>query len=265
MTILLPLFGALLMFNLNHKTFSNPRLLAVLFLGFSSGLPLALTSSTLQAWFTQSHVKLAAIGAISLIGIPYTLKFLWAPIMDYLNLPWLGMRRGWILLTQGLLVLALIVLAHMDPTSQALGMYVAAICIAFFSASQDVAIDAYRTDVLHAEERGLGAAYYIFMYRVALLLSGGLALVCADYVGWKCTYEIMAMILCLLMISTMASPKTTNDKPPQNLIKTITLALNDLLRKEKIILLLLFLVFYKFGDALALQLMTNFLLHFLVY
>lgn len=258
----MPTFSDFTMFTITQKMLINTRLLAVLFLGFSAGLPLALTGSTLQAWFTEANVSLAAIGAISLIGIPYTLKFLWAPLMDHFKLPWLDMRRGWILAMQGGLVVALLVLANLDPTTQAVGMYVMALATAFLSASQDVAIDAYRTDVLNADERGLGASYYVFAYRIAALISGGLALICADRFGWKITYEIMAGMLVLAMFATYKAPRITELKNvSQGIFKMIAAALGDLMQREKIILLLLFLVFYKFGDALALQLMTNFLLH----
>ena len=247
---------------LTTKTLINARLLAILVLGFSSGLPLALTGSTLQAWFTEAHISLVTIGALSLIGIPYTLKFLWAPLMDHYGFPWVGKRRGWILLTQLGLVFALIVLANMDPTTEAASMGIVALIVAFFSASQDISITAYQTDVLKPEERGLGAACYIFTYRIAALISGGLALVFADYLGWKLTYEIMAALLIFSMVLTYKTPKANElAVPTRNIFNTIMDALYDLLHREKIVLLLLFIVFYKFGDALALSLMTNFLLH----
>jgi PAT family beta-lactamase induction signal transducer AmpG len=250
------------MFTIPAKDLINRRLLAVLFLGFASGLPLALTSSTLQAWFTEANVSLATIGAISLIGIPYTLKFLWAPLMDCINIPWLGMRRGWIILMQFGLALALFLIANMSPSKDAAVMFSLAIAIAFLAASQDVAIDAYRTDVLHPEERGLGASYYVLTYRIAVLVSGGLALICADYFSWKLTYTAMAVMMLLAMIVTYSAPKTDEVRnKPTNILQAVLGAMNDLLQRDKIILLLLFLIFYKFGDALALQLMTNFLLH----
>jgi PAT family beta-lactamase induction signal transducer AmpG len=160
------------------------------------------------------------------------------------------------------LVIALILLANMNPTSQASKMGVIALVIAFLSASQDVAVDAYRTDILHVNERGLGAAYYVFAYRIALLLSGGLALVCADYLGWKLTYEIMAALMLLSMLSTYNAPDVVDETPPsQNVLKAISASIADLLTREKIVWILLLIVFYKLGDALALSLMTNFLLH----
>jgi len=250
------------MVTLTRKTLINTRLLAVLFLGFASGLPLALIGSTLQAWFTEAHVSLATIGAISLIGIPYTLKFLWAPLMDYISVPWLGMHKGWILVTQLGLVITLLILANMNPNTDANSMYVVAFAIAFLSASQDVAIDAYRIDVLHVNERGLGAAYYIFAYRVAMLISGGLALICADYIGWKITYEVMAITQLIVMIPAYKAPRTLETKTvSKDIFKLAISALKDLFQRKRIVFVLLFLMFYKFGNALALQLMTNFLLH----
>ena len=240
----------------------NRRLLIMLFLGFSSGLPLALTSSTLQAWFTESHISLVTIGSLSLLGIPYVLKFLWAPLMDYYRFLWFGKRRGWILLTQISLVIMLILLSNMNPATQAAKMAIFALTIAFFSASQDIAIDAYRADVLAPQERGLGAAYFIFAYRIAMLASGGLALVCADYLGWKITYELMAMLLLLSMIPAYWSPNVTEyPTSARNILHSIFKSLQALLQREKIIWILLFVIFYKLGAALEIALMTNFLLH----
>jgi PAT family beta-lactamase induction signal transducer AmpG len=182
--------------------------------------------------------------------------------MDYLSLPWLDMHRGWIFMMQAGLVVTLLVLANMNPASEVTAMYLLAFVIAFLSASQDVAIDAYRIDVLHASERGLGAAYYVFTYRLATLLSGGLALVCANYIGWRLTYEIMAIIQLIAMIPTCRAPHTLEiKKVPGDIVKMIGEALIDLFHHKSVFYLLLFLIFYKFGDALALQLMTNFLLH----
>ncbi|MFZ2315329.1 MAG: MFS transporter [Gammaproteobacteria bacterium] len=240
----------------------NQRLLAIWVLGFASGLPLALTGSTLQAWFTDSGVHIVTIGALSLLGIPYTLKFLWAPLMDYYGWPVLGRRRGWIMAMQLGLVVALFLLANMQPTTEAHLMGVMAFAVAFFSASQDISITAYQTDILPAEERGLGAAYYIFAYRVAILMSGGLALIFADHLGWKVTYELMAALVLVTMIVTFFAPRTVElPVASGSLFHTIKLAAMDFLQRDKLWLLVLFIIFYKIGDALALSLMTNFLLH----
>jgi MFS transporter, PAT family, beta-lactamase induction signal transducer AmpG len=247
---------------ITRKMLSNPKLLATLFLGFSSGLPLALVGSTLQAWFTQAHVSLMSIGALSLLGLPYTLKFLWAPLLDYYRIPGFDKRRCWIILTQFILAVILFVFAQMNPESQSYTMAWVALTIAFFSASQDIAIDAYRVDLLNAEERGLGVACTVFGYRIAMLFSGGLALICADYLGWKLTYEIMAVCLLLCTVSAIKAPAAAEvENRASNLFLTIRESLSDLLQRDKIFLILLFIIFYKIGDALALQLMTNFLLH----
>lgn len=249
------------MSTIKPKLFMNRRLFAVLVFGFSSGLPFALTSSTLQAWFTEAHINLVTIGALSLLGLPYALKFLWAPLMDYYCFSPSDKWRYWIFLTQIGLVIGLILLANMNPSSQVHYMAIIAFIIAFFSASQDVVIDAYRTDVLPAHERGLGAAYTVFSYRIAVLMSGGFALIFADFLGWKITYEVMAIFILLSMIGSYIAPKAaTVTSQEKNVLRSILAAISDLLQREKIGILVLFIVFYKIGDALALSLFTNFLL-----
>lgn len=246
----------------NLRLLVSYRLLAVLFLGFASGLPLALTGTTLQAWFTEAGVGVVTIGALSLIGLPYTLKFIWAPVMDYYRFPKLGTRKAWMMLTQLGLFAAILLMAHLNPVTQAYQMGMIALLIAFLSASQDISITAYQTDVLQPEERGLGSAYYIFTYRIAMLVSGGLALIFADYLGWALTYQIMAGLILVLMLVTFLLPRA-NELPAEgkSFIETSVAALRDLLDRENILVILAFILFYKFGDALALQLMTNFLLH----
>lgn len=239
----------------------NQRIFSILFLGFSSGLPLALTGSTLQAWFTQSGVNILTIGALSLLGIPYFWKFLWAPLLDRFVPPLWGRRRGWILIAQLGLCISLFVLAHCQPLTQASLIGFIALLIAFLSASQDIAVDAYRTDILQPEERGLGAATYTFAYRMAMLVSGGLALVLADYLGWQLTYEVFAVLMGITTIATYFAPNVSgNDQPPQTFFSAVVDPFFDLFKREKILLILLFILLYKVGDALALALMSNFLL-----
>lgn len=245
-----------------RDTFANPRLLASLLLGFSSGLPLALTASTLQAWFTKADVNIAMIGALSLVGIPYAIKFLWSPFLDFYQLPLFGLRKGWILLLQFSLCLSLLFLAGMNPATEVVSMSVLALITAFLSATHDVAVDAYRTDILHDQERGLGAAYYVFSYRLAAVISGGLALVFADYYGWKLTYQWMALFMLMVMLMTVWAPVIKHESAAEkNVYQTMLASMRDMLRREDIIILLLFVIFYKLGDSLALSLMTNFLLH----
>src|SRR6187455_972511 len=156
------------------------RLLVVTVLGFASGLPLALTGQAMQAWLSIEGVDIATIGFLSLVGLPYTFKFLWAPLMDRFDLPLLGRRRGWLVVTQLLLALLLFVLAGISPKGATQAFALLAVAVAFMSASQDVVIDAYRTDLLPAPERGLGASLAVAGYRLAMILSGGIALIWTD-------------------------------------------------------------------------------------
>jgi len=172
------------------------RLTAVLLLGFASGLPLALTGQAMQAWLAVDGVDVATIGFLGLVGVPYTFKFLWAPLMDRFEPPWLGRRRGWLVLTQLALAGALAWMSSLSIQANAAVFATAALCIAFLSASQDIVIDAYRTDVLTAQERGLGGSLSVFGYRLAMILSGGIALIWAEqWQSWPQVYLTMAAIM----------------------------------------------------------------------
>jgi PAT family beta-lactamase induction signal transducer AmpG len=240
------------------------RLTTVFLLGLASGLPLALTGTTLQAWYTESSVSLLAIGFLSFLGLPYTFKFFWAPVMDHY--PFLlrgGRRKGWIISTQLGLSAVLMLMASLSPTTQPVLIGALALFVAFLSASQDIAIDAYRTELLQDDERGLGAAYFVFAYRLAMLASGGLALVMAAFWGWAATYCLMSALMLVLMLPVVFAPclPSLSAAKPANVWATTRFALTNILQRDNVILLLLFVVFYKLGDALALSLMTNFLLH----
>jgi len=156
------------------------RLVVAALLGFASGLPLALTGQAMQAWLTAEGVGIATIGLLSIVGLPYTFKFLWAPLMDRFELPWLGRRRGWIVLTQLLLAAVLWWLSGTSPSHATRTFALLAALTAFVSASQDVVIDAYRTNLHAPNERALGASLYVMGYRMAMILSGGIAFIWAD-------------------------------------------------------------------------------------
>src|SRR4051812_15364664 len=156
------------------------RLIAVTVLGFASGLPLALTGQAMQAWLSVAGIDIATIGFLSLVGLPYTFKFLWAPLMDRFEVPWLGRRRGWLVVTQLGLAATLTWMAATPPTDAIRGFALLACLIAFLSASQDVVVDAYRTDLLAASERGLGSSLSVLGYRLSMVLSGGVALIWVD-------------------------------------------------------------------------------------
>jgi len=176
------------------------RLFVVTLLGFASGLPLALTGQALQAWLATDGVDIATIGFLSLVGLPYTFKFLWAPLMDRFELPGLGRRRGWIVLTQLALAACLLLLAGVAPASSMRAFALLALLTAFLSASQDIVIDAYRTDLLAPPERGLGASLNVMGYRLAMILSGGVALIWTDAAQgngwtWPAVYRLMAALM----------------------------------------------------------------------
>lgn len=172
------------------------RLFAILVLGFASGLPLALTGQAMQAWLTVDGVDLATIGFFGLVGVPYTFKFLWAPLMDRFEPPLLGRRRGWLVLTQLALAALLWWMSRLSPSLAPQAFAAAAVLVAFLSASQDVVVDAYRTDLLPEEERGLGASVHVFAYRLAMIVSGGIALIWAgQWQSWPRVYETMALVM----------------------------------------------------------------------
>ena len=189
-------------------------LAVVALLGFASGLPLALTGQALQAWLSTEGVDIATIGFLSLVGLPYTFKFLWAPLMDRFELwPALGRRRGWLVLTQLLLAASLWWLASTPPTGSLQVFALLAVLVAFVSASQDVVIDAYRTDLLRPSQRGLGASLNVLGYRLAMIVSGGVALIWTDPVqgsgwSWPQVYRLMAGLMAgAALLSALALPR----------------------------------------------------------
>lgn len=192
------------------------RLFAVLLLGFASGLPLALTGQAMQAWMSAEHVDVATIGFLSLVGLPYTFKFLWAPLMDRFELPLLGRRRGWMVLTQLLLAALLYVMAGTSPTAATRVFALLAVAVAFLSASQDVVIDAYRTDLLTSAERGLGSSFAVLGYRLAMVVSGGVVMIWTDpsntAIGmgwtWPEVYRLMAgFMVAAAVVSALVAPR----------------------------------------------------------
>ena len=192
------------------------RLAAVSLLGFASGLPLALTGQAMQAWLTVEGISLATIGFLSLVGLPYTFKFLWAPLMDRFELPALGRRRGWLVLTQGLLALSLLALASTSPHQALRAFALLAVAVAFMSASQDVVVDAYRTDLLPPAERGMGASLGVMGYRLAMILSGGIAMIWVDPnqgAGWTWP-EVYRLMAALMAAAALLSALVLPPLPP---------------------------------------------------
>jgi PAT family beta-lactamase induction signal transducer AmpG len=243
------------------QVFRGKRIAVVTLLGFSSGLPLALTSGTLQAWMAVDGVDLKTIGIFALVGLPYTVKFLWSPLMDRFVPPILGRRRGWILIAQIGLVIGISVMALNTPQYAPYLLGILALAVAFTSASQDIAIDAYRTDVLHEKERGVGAAVFVMGYRISMLVSGALALILSDQIGWQSTYFLMAGVMLIGIISTFLAPEPEhNISPPKSLQEAVWGPLKNYFSKKSAISLLLLIILYKLGDAYAGTLTTAFLL-----
>ncbi|WP_237071705.1 AmpG family muropeptide MFS transporter [Mizugakiibacter sediminis] len=240
----------------------NWRLLSVGLLGFSSGLPLALSGSTLQAWFTTAGLSLKAIGWITLVGQAYVFKFLWAPLLDRLPLPFLGRRRGWILSMQLLCAAALVGMSLHTPQDAAATLAFIAVLLAFASATQDIAYDAHRTDLLPPAERGWGTALAQGGYRLAMLVSGALALILADHLGWALVYRLMAALMLGAALVTMLSPDAPDERPTRSFAEAVALPFVDFFRRYGALALgwLALMVLYKLCDAFALSLSTTFLL-----
>jgi MFS transporter, PAT family, beta-lactamase induction signal transducer AmpG len=237
----------------------NKRIGLMLPLGFASGLPLALTSGTLQAWLTVAGVDLKTIGIFTLVGLPYSIKFLWAPVMDRVALPWLGRRRGWMLLTDIAVAAGLALMGLVGTESGPQWLGVIAVAVAFMSASLDIVFDAYRTDVLLPAERGFGAAVWVNGYRLALLMASAGALVLADHIGWRGTYLALAGLMAAGIVTILLSPNPpTVGIPPKTLTEAVGLPLRELFSRPGIYGLLSLIVLYKLGDAVAGSLQTAF-------
>jgi len=244
------------------SVYAQRRVALLLALGFSSGLPLALTSGTLQAWATVEDVELQYLGFLTLVGSAYTLKFLWAPLVDRFVPPFLGRRRGWVLVTQLLLACAIASMGLFAPAQHMVWLAALAVLVAFLSATQDIAFDAYSTDVLHAEERAAGAAMKVLGYRLAMVVSGGLALILADnWLGWQGTYVAMGALMAVCALATLAAPEPDAKVcAPRTLRDAVVLPLREFFARRGAVILLLLIVLYKLGDAFAGALSTTFLL-----
>ncbi len=244
------------------SVFRSQKIFLLLLLGFASGLPLALTAGTLQAWLAAENVDIVAIGWFALVGQPYTYKFLWAPLMDRYAPPFLGRRRGWLLITQVALASAIVFMGGLSPADSTWLLGAAALAVAFLSASQDIVFDALRTDSLAREERGAGAAVSVLGYRIAMLVSGAGALILADqWLGWSATYWLIAALMGIGMIATwFAVEPDPTGAPPKTLDEAVVKPFAEFFTRERALLLLLLVVLYKLGDAFAGNLTTTFLL-----
>jgi len=243
------------------KSIFSGRMLVALVMGFTSGLPLLLTGSVLQAWLKDSGVSLAAIGAASLIGLPYTLKFLWAPLFDRFTLPLFGRRRGWLLLMQIILAAALVGLSWSNPATNLWGVALAALLVTFFSASQDIVVDAYRRESLQDAELGFGSALFVNGYRIGMLLAGGGGLILADLLSFPVMYQLMAAFMGVGIITTLlAREPALAPGAPRTLKSAVIEPFVEFFKREEAWLILAFILFYKLGDTLATAISTPFYL-----
>lgn len=242
------------------KIFSR-RMLVMLLIGYSAGLPLLLIGSTLQAWMTNEGVDLTAIGLVSLLGLPYVLKFVWAPFLDRYQIPFLGRRRGWMIVFQVLIAVSILGLSMSNPKDNISMVCVFAFLISLFSASQDVVLDAYRREIMPDEELGLASSVYVSGYRLAMLVSGAFALYLADRIPWENVYQWMAILMCPSVLFTLIAPRESHHiEIPSNMKEAVVGPLKDFFTRDGAVLILIFILLYKVGDSMASNMTTPFIL-----
>ena len=240
------------------RVYADRRMAAILLMGFSSGLPLALTGATLAIWLKESGVTLTSIGLFAQVGLAYNLKFLWSPAMDRVRIPLLtrllGRRRSWAVTVQAALALALLVMALCDPAAGPWRVALVASVVAFLSASQDIVIDAYRIELLGEREQGAGAAATQVGYRIGMIASGAGALYLASYFGWFWSYAGMAALMLVGMATVLMTREPKAAKPPKDknwFERSVAAPFAEFASRRGWVLILVFVVLYKFGDALA--------------
>ncbi len=239
----------------------NRRTLICVFTGFSSGLPLYILVSLVPAWLRKEGIGLTEIGLFTLINLPYTWKFLWAPLMDRFELPLLGLRRGWMLLTQVLLLASIAVLPLMDITTSLWSIAYLAAAVAFFSASQDIVLDAYRRELLPDTELGFGNAVHINAYRIAGLVPGALSLILADSFDWPTVFLITALFMGLGIGLTLCIREPSHNSHPSTLREAVVEPFKEFFNRQgprQALLILAFIFCYKLGDNMATALSTPF-------
>jgi PAT family beta-lactamase induction signal transducer AmpG len=236
-------------------------MLVAFVMGFACGLPLLLTVSVLQAWMKDEGADLAVIGMMALVGLPYTLKFLWAPFLDRFTLPFLGRRRGWMLVAQILLMVSIVGLGQSNPVQNPWLLALAAFLVTFFSASQDIVVDAYRREDLSDEELGLGSSLYINGYRVGMLLASGGGLIMADHMDFSMVYLILAACMLPGIATTLLTPEPqTPAGTPRTMKEAVIDPLVEYLSRRGALWILAFILLYKVGDTMASAMTTPFYL-----
>lgn len=247
-----------------RQIFSRNMLICI-FTGFTSGLPLYFLINLIPAWLRSEHIDLKTIGLMALIGLPFTWKFIWSPVMDAVRLPFLGRRRGWMLVTQIGLLLALAAYAFLNPHQHLPVIIGLSAVVAFFSASQDIVLDAFRREILPDEELGLGNSIHVNAYRIAALVPGSLSLILADRMPWGNVFIITALFMLpgLLMTLFLAKEPDLPPAAPRTLVQTVVEPFQEFFSRKgtkQAALVLLFIFLYKLGDSMATSLATPFYL-----
>ena len=247
-----------------RQIFSRNMLICI-FTGFTSGLPLYFLINLIPAWLRSEHIDLKTIGLMALIGLPFTWKFIWSPVMDAVRLPFLGRRRGWMLVTQIGLLLALAAYAFLNPHQHLPVIIGLSAVVAFFSASQDIVLDAFRREILPDEELGLGNSIHVNTYRIAALVPGSLSLILADRMPWGNVFIITALFMLpgLLMTLFLAKEPDLPPAAPRTLVQTVVEPFQEFFSRKgtkQAALVLLFIFLYKLGDSMATSLATPFYL-----
>ncbi|ASP46784.1 AmpG family muropeptide MFS transporter [Cognaticolwellia beringensis] len=240
----------------------NRRMLICIFTGFSSGLPLFILYQLVPGWLRSEGVSLTEIGLFSLIGIPYVWKFIWSPLMDRYSLPVLGRRRSWMLLTQVLLLFSIASFGYVDPVMNIWSVAYLAAAVAFFSASQDIVLDAYRRELLPEHELGLGNSIHVQAYRLSGLVPGSLAFILADHISWQAVFLIVSAFMLIGIFLSLTIKELNNaSQAPKTLQEAVVLPFKDFINRKGIksaLQILAFLFLYKLGDSMATALQTPF-------
>ena len=240
------------------------RMLACVFLGFTSGMPLYVLFQLVPAWLRSSGVDLATIGLFALVSLPYTWKFLWSPLMDRYRLPFLGRRRGWALITQVALLFVIGMLGHFDPGQSLQAIVWLVFAVALFSASQDIVIDAYRRELLADDELGTGTSIFINAYRLSSLVPGSLALILSDILPWSTVYWVTAAFMLVGIVTTLSIREPAADSMgPATLREAVIDPFREFFTRGGVaagLAILAFMFLYKLGDNMATALATPFYL-----
>ena len=263
------IYNVLIKIKNSINPYLEKKILVSLIMGFVSGVPLLLTITLLQAWLTDEGISKSTIGLFALVGLPYSLKFLWAPFFDRYVINKLGRRRGWLIVSQILLIVSIIGLGLTNPALNPLNVAILALLVTFFSASQDIVIDAFRRESLHDNEQTLGASAYVLGYRIGALAAGAGGLILADMMSYQYVYSIMAAIMIIGVITTLLAEEPETVGEPSSFINAVKNPFIEFFQRFKDknntnvmvpILILMFILLYKVGDTMAHSLSTNFYL-----